>query len=88
MIGIPATHSGPRLLVTIPVGGTAHVILAVTEAGAVCAHPVSGTELKVYAPGQFGFHLTPFLVTVCPHTATMRVDAVHPNAGIPFYSIR
>jgi hypothetical protein len=88
LVGIPARHSGARLLVTIPVGGTAHVVLGVTDPGAVCAHPVHASMLKVYAPGQFGFHLTPFPVDVCPHTSTMRVDAVHPNAGIPGYSIR
>jgi hypothetical protein len=88
LVGIPATHSGAQVSLTIPVGGTVHVLLTITDPGAVCAHPVSATQLKVYAPGQFGFHLLPFSVQVCPHTATMHVDTVHPNAGIPFYSIR
>jgi hypothetical protein len=87
-IGVPATHGGPRLLVTIPAGGTAHVILGVVDWGAVCGHPLSADYLKVYAPGQFSYHLTPLSVQVCPDASTLRVDAVHPNAGIPGYSIR
>lgn len=87
-VGLPASHGGNRSLVTISSGGTAHVILAVTDPGAVCAHPVSGDELRVFAPGQTNSHLTPFDVSVCPHQVTLHVDAVHPNAGIPFFSIR
>jgi len=88
LVGVPATHSGSKFTVTIPVGGTAHVLLTITDPGAVCAHPVNASQLKVYAPGQLGFHLLPFSVQVCPHTATMHVDVVHPGAGIPFYSRR
>jgi len=86
LVGIPATHSGQQVTLTIPVGGTVHVLLTITDPGAVCAHPLSASHLKVYAPGQFGFHLLPFSIQVCPHTATMHVDTVHPGAGIPFYS--
>ena len=42
--------------------GTAHVILGVVDWGAVCSHPLAATYLKVYAPGQFSYHLTPFSV--------------------------
>jgi hypothetical protein len=83
-VGIPAMHSGTKVHVTIPPGGTAHVVLGVVDTGAVCGqHPLKAQFLKVYAPGQFAYHLTPFAVQVCPHRSTMRVDAVHPNAGIP-----
>ncbi len=88
LVGIPATHSGAKQLVTIRPGGTAHVLLAVTDPGAVCAHPVSASQLRIYAPGQFVSHLVPFSLQVCPRRSTMHVDAVHPNTGIPFYSIR
>lgn len=87
-VGLPATHAGPKSLITIRSGGTAHVVLAVTDPGAVCIHPVNGSELKVFAPGQTVAHFTPFKVSVCPHTPTLHVDAVHANAGIPFFSIR
>jgi hypothetical protein len=85
-VGLPASHSGPKSVVTIPAGGTAHVLLRVVDPGAVCLHPVSANELKVYAPGQFKAETTPFRVSVCPHNVTLHVDAVHANAGIPGYS--
>ena len=85
-VGLPASHSGPKSLVTIPAGGTAHVVLVITDPGIVCAHPVHGNLLRVFAPGQFHAELTPFSVSVCPHTVTMRVDAVHAGAGIPGFS--
>jgi len=86
LVGVPATHGGTKQLITLRPGATAHVLLAVTDPGAVCAHPVSASQLRVYAPGQFVSHLVPFSVQVCPSTATLHVDAVHPSAGIPFYS--
>jgi hypothetical protein len=85
-VGLPASHSGSKSVVTIPVGGTAHVVLRVIDPGAVCSHPVSGQELKVFAPGQFKAETTPFAVSVCPHNVTLHVDAVHAGAGIPNYS--
>jgi hypothetical protein len=85
-VGLPASHSGAKSVVTIPAGGTAHVVLRVTDPGAVCSHPVTGHELKVFAPGEFKAETTPFTVSVCPHNVTMHVDAVHAGAGIPNYS--
>lgn len=85
-VGLPASHSGPKFLVTIPAGGTAHVLLTVTDPFIVCAHPVHGSELRVFAPNQFNAERTPFSVLVCPHTVTLHVDAVHPGAGIPGFS--
>ncbi len=85
-VGLPASHSGPKSVVTIPAGGTAHVVLRVIDPGAVCSHPVTANELKVYAPGQYKAETTPFAVSVCPHNVTLHVDAVHQNAGIPGYS--
>jgi|HubBroStandDraft_1064217.scaffolds.fasta_scaffold32144_3 hypothetical protein len=85
-VGLPASHSGAKSLVTLPAGGTAHVVLKISDPGAVCSHPVSGNQLKVYAPNQFGAETTPFQVQVCPHNVTMHVDAVHAQAGIPDYS--
>jgi hypothetical protein len=85
-VGVPATHSGAKSLVTIPAGGTSHVVLRVIDPGAVCVHPVHADFLKVYAPGQFNFETTPFSLSVCPHKSTLHVDAVHANAGIPNFS--
>jgi hypothetical protein len=85
-VGLPASHSGPKALVTIPAGGTAHVVLKVTDPFIVCSHPVHGSQLRVFAPGQLHAKLTPFSVRVCPHSVTLHVDAVHPGAGIPGFS--
>jgi hypothetical protein len=87
-VGKPARHAGSKPLVTIPAGGTAHFVLGVEDPGAACpnAHPVTGHELKVYAPGQFNAEQTPFTASVCPHTVSLNVDAVHANAGIPNFS--
>ncbi len=85
-VGLPASHSGSKSVVTIPASGTAHFLLRVIDPGAVCAHPVSGNDLKVFAPGQFKAETTPFSVSVCPHNVTLHVDAVHANAGIPNFS--
>jgi len=85
-VGLPASHSGPRALVTLAAGGTAHVVLSIADPFIVCAHPVHGSMLKVFAPNQFHAEITPFSVSVCPHKVTMHVDAVHPGAGIPGFS--
>jgi hypothetical protein len=84
-VGLPASHSGARPLVTIAPGGTAHFVLKVADPGAACstAHPPTAHQLRVYAPGQFKALQTEFTVSVCPHTVSMRVDGVHQNAGIP-----
>jgi hypothetical protein len=85
-VGLPAGHSGSKSLVTLPAGGTAHVVLRVTDPTIVCAHPVDGSLLRVFAPGQFHAKTTPFSVSVCPHRVTLHVDAVHAGAGIPDFS--
>ncbi|HET9897507.1 MAG TPA: DUF4232 domain-containing protein [Streptosporangiaceae bacterium] len=82
-VGKPASHSGHKVTVTIPAGGTSHFLLTVTDPFIVCAHPVHASELKVFAPGQFHAKTTPFPVAVCPHKVTLHVDAVHPGTGIP-----
>ncbi len=87
-IGRPARHSGAKSLVTLQPGGTSHVVLGVTDAGAVCAHPVHTVLLRVFAPGQFHSKLVPLPLEACRHRSTIRVDAIHPGAGIPFSSIR
>lgn len=85
-VGLPATHGGTKLLVTLAPGGTAHVVLVVVSAGVLCGSPVKGVTLRVYAPGQTAPHLVPFGTQVCPGKSNMGVDAMHPGAGIPFYS--
>ena len=85
-VGLPAGHSGARSTVVIARGGTAHFVLTVTDPGIVCAHPVKGNVLKVFAPGTFHANLTEFSASVCPHKVTLHVDAVHAGTGIPGFS--
>jgi hypothetical protein len=85
-VGLPARHSGAKILVTLRPGGTAHFVLDVTDAGAVCRHPVNGSTLQVFPPGQTAPQLLQFPDQMCPHRSTMLVDAVHPGTGIPHFS--
>lgn len=85
-VGLPASHSGSKSTVTIVPGGTSHFVLTVTDPGIVCAHPVKGSILKVFAPGAFHANETEFSTSVCPHNVTLHVDAVHAGAGIPGFS--
>lgn len=85
-VGKPATHSGGRLLVILRPGATAHVVLAVTQAGAVCSHPVNASELRVFAPGQFHAEYVPLATQGCRGKSVLHVDSVHRRAGVPGYS--
>jgi hypothetical protein len=85
-VGLPATHSGPKQTVTLAPGATAHVVLEVTNASLVCAHPVKAVELRVFPPGQFHSQLVGFPSQACPGKSVLHVDAMHPRAGIPGFS--
>lgn len=86
-VGKPASHSGAKALVTVKPGGTAHFVLTYHQAGAVCLHPVNGTVLRVFPPGQFNSQLVQLALQQCPGRSIMSVDAVHPGTGIPFFSL-
>jgi len=68
-------------------GATSHVVLVVVDPGILCAHPISAVLLRVYAPGQFAAHLVPMSLGVCAGKSNLHVDALHPGAGIPGYTI-
>jgi hypothetical protein len=86
-VGLPASHSGRRFLVTLPPGGTSHVVLTIHDPGAACpGHEAHGTQLRVFAPNQFNAETTPLSVGVCTDAVNMNVDSVHSGAGIPGYS--
>jgi hypothetical protein len=86
-VGLPAAHGGPKALVVIPAGGTAHVVLIVHDTGIACPNSaVQGTLLRVFAPGQTKAEMTPFAISVCKHAVNLGVDAVHAGAGIPGFS--
>ena len=87
-VGVPASRSGHHSLVTLLPGGTAHAILQVTDAGAVCAHPVKAAGVKVYPPGQTVAQPVPLAFEVCANRATLQVRAVHDGTGIPGFTTR
>jgi Domain of unknown function (DUF4232) len=87
-IGLPATHYGSRISVTLAPGATAHVVLVVVDASLLCSSPVHATQIKVFPPGQFHSQSVPLATQVCIGKSVLRVDSVHPRAGIPNYSIR
>jgi hypothetical protein len=86
-IGEPGggTPGGP--LVTLAPGATAHVVLNVMIP--MCAHPVNG-GVMVFPPGQKlgqeAFVQIPG--SFCAGEKQLGVDAVHPGAGVPFYTTR
>lgn len=82
-VGLPATHSGAKHLITMAPGETAHVLLTVTQGAFVCSNPVNATELRVFAPNQVKAELVPLATTGCPGKSVLHVDAMHPRAGIP-----
>lgn len=87
-VGLAATHSGAKVSVTLTPGATAHFVLRVVDAGAVCAHPVNAVVLRVFGPGQFHAQLVGFDSGQCPGKSVMSVDAVHPGPGIPGFTIK
>jgi hypothetical protein len=87
-VGKPAAHQGRPGAGTAPLailhpGGTAHAVLTVTDAGALCT-PVTATTLRVLPPGQSVAWSLPLTVAVCAKKVTMRVLPVAPSTGVPF----
>jgi len=86
--GLGARRTGvPRLVVLIP-GATAHAVLGVTDAGAVCAHPVRTATLRVFPPGQRRAQFVPLATEACLHRSVLRVRPVNSGTGIPGFTIR
>lgn len=90
-VGQPAAHA-PQTppLVTLRPGATAHVVLSVGDAGAICPQPgqqVTG-ELTVYPPGQALGQKVELSVRVCRHRSSMGVLPVRSGTGIPEYTHR
>jgi hypothetical protein len=69
-------------------GATAHAVLNVHDAGALCAKPQTSTYLSVIAPGQRTAFPDPYQSLACPGKSVMHVNPVRPGTGVPFYTIR
>jgi hypothetical protein len=86
-VGLKATTYGAApATVTLTPNATAHVVLLVTDSGALCK-PVPSNGLYVKAPGKIqavdhGFSA----FGACPGKSTMRVDRISGGTGIPFHT--
>jgi hypothetical protein len=79
-------------LVALPPGGTAHVILQITDVGVFSpssCHPTQATSLRVYAPGAFASIRVPFSFEGCARRGPvyLHVSATIAGTGIPGYSV-
>jgi hypothetical protein len=83
---IPASGNGP--LVILKPGATAHFALAIHNAGAVCAHPVSGTVV-IYLPGQRQGQSGWLDARACPGKSgggVLGPGPIRAGVGVPLYS--
>jgi Protein of unknown function (DUF4232) len=92
-LGSPAARSygDPEDLLTLAPYSTVHVILQVVDVGVyspASCHPVQAFALKVYAPGDYGWHLAPLTFEACAKHGPifLRVTPVQNGTGIPNYS--
>jgi hypothetical protein len=70
-------------------GQTAHVVLLVTDAGVFGnCRPIPTNGLSVKPPGIPAARVFSFAGSACPGKSTLRVDAINPGVGIPYYTIR
>jgi hypothetical protein len=88
-IGPGASRTGRHdSVVTLLPGETGHAVLEVTDAGAVCAHPVRAAGLRVYPPGQTTAQPVPLAIEMCSKRPVLQVRTVHDGTGIPGFTIR
>ena len=87
-VGRPAIWTGRPAAVTLKPGATAHAVLNVHDAGALCSKPKTSAYLNVIAPGLRTAWPAPFQSRACPGKSVMQVNPVRPGAGVPFYTIR
>ena len=83
---LPASGRGP--LVTLRPGATAHFLLTIHIAGAVCAHPVDG-QVLIYLPGQRQAQNAWQSAPACPGLrggGVLSPDTIRPGVGIPDYT--
>lgn len=77
--------------VTLAPGGTAHVILRVTDVGnypASTCEPTQAIGLRIYPPNQTASVVVSYSFEACAKAGDnyLAVDAVNSGVGIPFYT--
>jgi Protein of unknown function (DUF4232) len=83
---IRASSQGPSI--TLKPGGTAYFSLVIHDAGALCAHPVSG-EAMIYLPGQPQAQDSQLAAQGCaglPGGGVLSPGTIKAGTGIPLYS--
>jgi hypothetical protein len=90
-LGSPANRvSGhPIRTVTLTPGGTSHVILRITDVGALPGCDITNAiGLRIYAPNDFGSMTVPLSFQACANTGPLflHVSNTIAGAGIPGYS--
>lgn len=86
-IGRGASRTGQHhAIVTLAPGATAHAILRVLDAGAVCSVPVMASGLKVFPPGAKRAQLIPFSFAACARRGVLIVGPMRAGVGIPGYT--
>jgi Domain of unknown function (DUF4232) len=86
-VGQPGARiNGPHSTVTLAPRGTAHAILAIADAGAICSAPVSADAVSVYPPGQRAAKQFEFQFQACPSASVLSVEPVRAGVGIPGYT--
>jgi hypothetical protein len=88
-VGLASRHDPlvPVKTVRLKPGKTAHVVLFITDAGALC-RPLPTNGLSIQPPGSAPARDFPFVAGACRGKSTLRVDAINPGVGIPYYTIR
>jgi hypothetical protein len=88
LVGGPILASSNGPLITLKPGATAHFSLIIHDAGAVCAHPVSG-EVEIYLPGQKHAQDGQIAAQGCAGLrggGVLSPGVIEPSTGIPLYS--
>ncbi len=86
-VGPAASRNGQHHgTVTLAAGSTAHAILRVLDAGAVCSSPVTASGLKVFPPGATRSESIPFSFAACAHRGVLIVGPVRAGVGIPGFT--
>jgi Protein of unknown function (DUF4232) len=85
------TPGHPEDLLTLTPDATVHAILQVVDVGVynpASCHPTQVFALKVYAPGDYGWHLVPLTFDACAKHGPifLSVTTTLKGAGIPRYS--
>jgi hypothetical protein len=88
-VGLKSRHDPlvPVKMVRLNPGQTAHVVLFVTDAGALC-RPLPTNLISISPPGQYPSRAFRFAAGACVGKSTLRVDAINPGVGIPYLTIR